>query len=57
MTPELRSLMESPEGTFSAIQTYIQKYPGQQSILASTRNMVMNGTIPIDEFERVNINI
>ncbi len=57
MTPELRSLMESPEGTFSAIQTYIQKYPGQQSILASTRNMVMNGTISIDEFERVNINI
>ncbi|MBO4647906.1 MAG: type II/IV secretion system protein [Lentisphaeria bacterium] len=57
MTHELRAIMESPESSISAIQEYIERSQGDNSILAITWYMLQKGEIPLDEFERVNINL
>ena len=57
MTHELRAIMESSDSSVSAIQEYIEQNQGENSILAITWQMLQNGEIPLEEFERVNINI
>ena len=57
MTHELRAIMENPESSVSAIQDYIERTQGENSILYITWQMLQNGEIPLEEFERVNINI
>ena len=57
MSHELRAIMESSDSSVSAIQEYIEQNQGENSILAITWRMLQNGEIPLEEFERVNINI
>ena len=57
MTHELRAIMENPESPVSAIQDYIERTQGENSILYITWQMLQNGEIPLEEFERVNINL
>ncbi len=57
MTHELRAIMENSGSSVSAIQEYIEQNQGENSILAITWQMLQNGEIPLEEFERVNINI
>ncbi|MBO4632485.1 MAG: hypothetical protein J5858_11235, partial [Lentisphaeria bacterium] len=56
MTNELRAIMESPDTTVSVIQDYILKNQGENTIYYLTGNMLLRGEIPLEEFERVNIN-
>ena len=57
MTTELRAIMESSESSVSAIQAYLEKNQGENTIFNITGGMLLNGEIPLEEFERVNINI
>ncbi|MBQ9338414.1 MAG: type II/IV secretion system protein [Lentisphaeria bacterium] len=56
MTHELRAIMERSDSSVSAIQEYIERNQGNNSILAITWQMLHKGEIPLEEFERVNIN-
>ena len=56
MTNELRAVMESSDSSVSAIQEYIEKNQGENTIFNITGNMLLRGEIPLEEFERVNIN-
>lgn len=56
MTNELRAVMESSGSSVSAIQEYIEKNQGENTIFNITGNMLLRGEIPLEEFERVNIN-
>ncbi len=56
MTNELRAVMESSGSSVSAIQDYIEKNQGENTIFNITGNMLLRGEIPLEEFERVNIN-
>lgn len=56
MTNELRTIMESTGATVSAIQDYIEKSQGDNTIFSITGDMLLRGEIPLEEFERVNIN-
>ena len=56
MSNELRAVMESSESSVSAIQEYIEKNQGENTIFNITGNMLLQGEIPLEEFERVNIN-
>ena len=56
MTNELRAVMESSESSVSAIQEYIENNQGENTIFNITGNMLLRGEIPLEEFERVNIN-
>ena len=56
MTNELRAVMESSGSSVSAIQDYIEKNQGENSIFNLTGKMLLRGEIPLEEFERVNIN-
>ena len=56
MTNELRAVMESSDSSVSAIQEYIEKNQGENTIFNITGNMLLQGEIPLEEFERVNIN-
>ena len=56
MTSELRAVMESSGSSVSAIQDYIEKNQGENTIFNITGNMLLRGEIPLEEFERVNIN-
>ena len=55
MTNELRSIMESTESSVSAIQDYIERNQGNNTIFDITGEMLLRGEIPLEEFERVNI--
>lgn len=55
MTNELRSIMESTESSVSAIQDYIEQNQGNNTIFNITGEMLLRGEIPLEEFERVNI--
>ena len=57
MSHELRAIMESSDSSVSAIQEYIDRNQGENSILVITWQMLQNGEIPLEEFERVNINL
>ena len=56
MTNELRAIMESSDSSVSAIQNYILKNQGENTIFSITGDMLLRGEIPLEEFERVNIN-
>ena len=56
MTNELRAVMESSGSSVSAIQEYIENHQGENTIFNITGNMLLRGEIPLEEFERVNIN-
>lgn len=56
MTNELRAVMEASGSSVSAIQEYIENNQGDDSIFNITGNMLLRGEIPLEEFERVNIN-
>jgi type II secretory ATPase GspE/PulE/Tfp pilus assembly ATPase PilB-like protein len=56
MTNELRSIMEASDSSVSAIQQYIDAHQGNNTIFAMTGDMLLRGEIPLEEFERVNIN-
>ena len=56
MTNELRAIMESSESSVSAIQDYLEKNEARDTIFSVTGRMLLRGEIPLDEFERVNIN-
>lgn len=56
MNNELRSIMEVSDSSVSAIQQYIDTHQGDNTIFAMTGNMLLRGEIPLEEFERVNIN-
>ena len=56
MTHELRAVMESSESSVSAIQDYLAKNEARDTIFSVTGRMLLRGEIPLDEFERVNIN-
>ena len=55
MTNELRSIMESSDSSVSAIQDYIERNQGDNTIFDITGGMLLRGEIPLEEFERVNI--
>ena len=56
MTNELRAIMESSESSVSAIQEYLTRNEARDTIFSITGNMLLRGEIPLDEFERININ-
>lgn len=56
MTNELRAIMEDSNSSVSAIQEYLERTQGDNTIFSITGNMLLNGEIPLEEFERVNIN-
>ena len=56
MTNELRTLMESSDASVSGIQDYLLKNQGENTIFSITGDMLLRGEIPLEEFERVNIN-
>ena len=56
MTNELRAVMEDSNSSVSAIQEYLLAHQGDDSIFSITGGMLLNGEIPLEEFERVNIN-
>jgi len=56
MTNELRTVMEASDSSVSAIQEYIEKNQGENTIFNITGKMLLRGDIPLEEFERVNIN-
>lgn len=57
MTDELRAIMKSSDPSVSAIQDYIDKNQGENTIFNITGNMLFHGEIPLEEFESVNNNL
>ena len=55
MSNELRAIMEAPDTSITKIQEYIDQVQGTGSIFSITGNMVIRGSISLDEFERVNV--
>ena len=57
MSNELRAIMEAPDTSITKIQEYIDQVQGTGSIFSITGNMVIRGSISLDEFERVNVTL
>lgn len=57
MDTGLRTIMESPTASTTAIQEYVRKHHGGQTISSMTMGMVLKGETSWSEFERVTVNI
>lgn len=55
MTNELRAIMEAPDSSITAIQEYVDRTQGANTLFSITGNLVIKGVISLDEFERVNL--
>ena len=56
MTDQLRAVMESSDASVMSIQECIEKNRGENTIFNIAGGMLLRGEIPLEQFERVNIN-